>query len=98
MRADFVFVRIRLPPKSTRADTLFPYTTLFRTAEIQIRTARGQAMDTAIERLAVFRTHGTQHRSVSCLFARGLARLLLLRPLVLGHRVVLQDQIGRAHV
>src|SRR3546814_4280883 len=28
---------------------------------------------------------------VSCLFARGLVRLLLLRPLVLGHRVVLQD-------
>src|SRR3546814_14882766 len=26
------FVRLRRPPRSTRADTLFPYTTLFRSA------------------------------------------------------------------
>src|SRR3546814_18686024 len=26
----FVFLRIRRPPRSTRPDTLFPYTTLFR--------------------------------------------------------------------
>src|SRR3546814_12579351 len=26
----FFFVRIRRPPRSTRTDTLFPYTTLFR--------------------------------------------------------------------
>src|SRR3546814_14489743 len=26
----FVFLMIRLPPRSTRTDTLFPYTTLFR--------------------------------------------------------------------
>src|SRR3546814_20683251 len=26
----FCFLMIRLPPKSTRTDTLFPYTTLFR--------------------------------------------------------------------
>src|SRR3546814_5003477 len=28
----FLFVMIRLPPSSTRTDTLFPYTTLFRSA------------------------------------------------------------------
>src|SRR3546814_11876616 len=28
----FVFVMIRRPPRSTRTDTLFPYTTLFRSA------------------------------------------------------------------
>src|SRR3546814_3375373 len=28
-----VFLRIRRPPRSTRTDTLFPYTTLFRSAE-----------------------------------------------------------------
>src|SRR3546814_4475716 len=27
---DFFFVMIRRPPRSTRTDTLFPYTTLFR--------------------------------------------------------------------
>src|SRR3546814_12544817 len=26
----FIFLMIRLPPRSTRTDTLFPYTTLFR--------------------------------------------------------------------
>src|SRR3546814_20225713 len=30
----FVFVRIRRPPRSTRTDTLFPYTTLFRSCLI----------------------------------------------------------------
>src|SRR3546814_19078300 len=29
-RACFVFLMIRRPPRSTRTDTLFPYTTLFR--------------------------------------------------------------------
>src|SRR3546814_14654704 len=28
----FVFLMIRRPPRSTRTDTLFPYTTLFRSA------------------------------------------------------------------
>src|SRR3546814_4215880 len=30
----FFFLRIRRPPRSTRTDTLFPYTTLFRSAFI----------------------------------------------------------------
>src|SRR3546814_13243873 len=30
----FFFLMIRRPPRSTRTDTLFPYTTLFRSAEI----------------------------------------------------------------
>src|SRR3546814_2121443 len=30
MLAVFFFLRIRRPPRSTRTDTLFPYTTLFR--------------------------------------------------------------------
>src|SRR3546814_2441109 len=39
---------IRRPPRSTRTDTLFPYTTLFRSARaadtilVQLRRARGQ--------------------------------------------------------
>src|SRR3546814_4483761 len=31
---------IRRPPRSTRTDTLFPYTTLFRSAELLITEAR----------------------------------------------------------
>src|SRR3546814_16653915 len=30
----FFFLMIRRPPRSTRTDTLFPYTTLFRSAKI----------------------------------------------------------------
>src|SRR3546814_15311386 len=30
----FVFLMLRRPPRSTRTDTLFPYTTLFRSIEI----------------------------------------------------------------
>src|SRR3546814_15595305 len=30
----FFFLRIRRPPRSTRTDTLFPYTTLFRSRSI----------------------------------------------------------------
>src|SRR3546814_15718345 len=32
----FFFVRIRRPPRSTRTDTLFPYTTLFRSEVIEL--------------------------------------------------------------
>src|SRR3546814_6775241 len=31
----FFFLMIRRPPRSTRTDTLFPYTTLFRSANVQ---------------------------------------------------------------
>src|SRR3546814_6420287 len=34
---------IRRPPSSTRTDTLFPYTTLFRSAERLVRTALAAA-------------------------------------------------------
>src|SRR3546814_17910181 len=32
----FVFLMIRRPPRSTRTDTLFPYTTLFRSKDVEI--------------------------------------------------------------
>src|SRR3546814_3779847 len=40
----FFFLKIRRPPRSTRTDTLFPYTTLFRSRARRCRTAaRGPA-------------------------------------------------------
>src|SRR3546814_1420459 len=41
----FFFLRIRRPPRSTRTDTLFPYTTLFRSKAIE-RHAMGQLLET----------------------------------------------------
>src|SRR3546814_9253142 len=36
----FCFLRIRRPPRSTRTDTLFPYTTLFRSPQDPARGRR----------------------------------------------------------
>src|SRR6056297_3966764 len=33
----FFFLMIRRPPRSTRTDTLFPYTTLFRSGDPRVR-------------------------------------------------------------
>src|SRR3546814_15122138 len=38
----FFFLMIRRPPKSTRTDTLFPYTTLFRSCLLQLGTVDQQ--------------------------------------------------------
>src|SRR3546814_10329077 len=38
----FFFLMIRRPPRSTRTDTLFPYTTLFRSGRRRWRLAFGQ--------------------------------------------------------
>src|SRR3546814_12877557 len=37
----FVFLMIRRPPRSTRTDTLFPYTTLFRSKSGRAAAAMG---------------------------------------------------------
>src|SRR3546814_7200479 len=41
----FFFLWIRRPPRSTRTDTLFPYTTLFRSAYLRARHRGGVPMD-----------------------------------------------------
>src|SRR3546814_20078588 len=45
---------IRLPPRSTRTDTLFPYTTLFRS---HLRFGAGQTDEAGMEGGDVFRHH-----------------------------------------
>src|SRR3546814_15254019 len=63
----FVFLRIRRPPRSTRTDTLFPYTTLFRSAQdalaLEIAAQEGHRM--ALQRQArrlVIGEHMLDHR------------------------------------
>src|SRR3546814_16578810 len=43
----FFFLRIRRPPRSTRTDTLFPYTTLFRSEFLALTWAAGGPFLTA---------------------------------------------------
>src|SRR3546814_17230476 len=45
----FLFLMIRRPPRSTRTDTLFPYTTLFRS--LHILEVQAIADDTAATKL-----------------------------------------------
>src|SRR3546814_6607405 len=40
----FFFLMIRRPPRSTRTDTLFPYTTLFRSPEAALSGGFGEAV------------------------------------------------------
>src|SRR3546814_6235411 len=88
----FVFcLMIRRPPRSTRTDTLFPYTTLFRSraAAFRTRAAEGLAATVALRaRLlhredAALETHlaasvaGVAGIELAVLRARALARLAL---------------------
>src|SRR3546814_5933777 len=41
----FFFLMIRRPPRSTRTDTLFPYTTLFRSAQIRLKFTSDGGME-----------------------------------------------------
>src|SRR3546814_12720707 len=50
----FFFLMLRRPPRSTRTDTLFPYTTLFRSAGVgRARRGRLAAFKVEDERAAV---------------------------------------------
>src|SRR3546814_13202468 len=43
----FIYLSIRRPPRSTRTDTLFPYTTLFRSEEAHVERLAYSAIDSA---------------------------------------------------
>src|SRR3546814_1114590 len=49
----FFFLMIRRPPRSTRTDTLFPYTTLFRSVDRLVRRPGGDQDTAAIERAVI---------------------------------------------
>src|SRR3546814_6745859 len=57
----FVFLRIRRPPRSTRTDTLFPYTTLFR-------SPMGDAVE-GLEQRSVEHPHGVGAGEVDAFLA-----------------------------
>src|SRR3546814_17716919 len=60
----FFFLMIRRPPRSTRTDTLFPYTTLFRSHDRQFRADH--------ERECADRRFGAAHHY--CLWTAALPR------------------------
>src|SRR3546814_2705349 len=65
MTVIFFFLMIRRPPRSTRTDTLFPYTTLFRSACRQHHPgSRVMAPMTALERTIVSRWLATHKADI----------------------------------
>src|SRR3546814_2129907 len=99
---------IRRPPRSTRTDTLFPYTTLFRIG-VGVVAARGDVGDQVVhqEALVAFRGVGRQPPRAAALADRVpgpyRVRLHVGRELRLhGDAAVVRGdgdpEIGRAHV
>src|SRR3546814_5399122 len=61
----FFFLMIRRPPRSTRTDTLFPYTTLFRSLDAPTSTSstggrRRAADDSALRTASTLRSTSTR--------------------------------------
>src|SRR3546814_20441846 len=57
---------IRRPPRSTRTDTLFPYTTLFRSVEALVDLLKGEALaHQAVDRQAAPTVEGDVARHVA---------------------------------
>src|SRR3546814_19617762 len=91
---------IRRPPRSTRTDTLFPYTTLFRSEDIRLQAEVPEALNGARLDVACAKLFDQYSRGrLQGWFEAG--RLLLnaqpqtrtTHPLVAGDRL---EQIGRA--
>src|SRR3546814_19501283 len=66
-RPFFFFLMIRRPPRSTRTDTLFPYTTLFRSFRTWAASRRGgarrQVVELAQQEVLVLRTHRSEEHT-----------------------------------
>src|SRR3546814_17778026 len=100
----FFFLMIRRPPRSTRTDTLFPYTTLFRSPRPSPSRSESASCGQHEAGLGQRGQVGGELRgSASQQDAAALFEVLDLdagqvRYGGLGHHVDLREQIGRAHV
>src|SRR3546814_13439804 len=84
----FVFLMIRRPPRSTRTDTLFPYTTLFRSPavpEIVLIAFDQTLVDVAFSRMTLCVSTPHRFQTPFMAFGEGLA----------GVKLVLQMSIDR---
>src|SRR3546814_2370786 len=83
---------IRRPPRSTRTDTLFPYTTLFRSAE---RTALRAARDVVVTERAALGAAGVVEGAIGAGIGKaGAVAVAMLGALGLVDRVVLFPGLG----
>src|SRR3546814_8677594 len=100
---------IRRPPRSTRTDTLFPYTTLFRSRRRMVARLLAPAMilvDPGIDQPVGERRTEQQMIDAKAVIALPAARLIVpegpdtARRMAAADRVgpAVAEQIGRAHV
>src|SRR3546814_15811003 len=83
---------IRRPPRSTRTDTLFPYTTLFRSKTMHREMAR-EGLYRATSDYAIFDTADPEaRRPLGRVVARGLSDEINDR-----HYLIVDGIDGRAH-
>src|SRR3546814_12312942 len=101
----FFFLMIRRPPRSTRTDTLFPYTTLFRSvgqlADIANAGTLYAFMMVAIAVLVLRKTQADRPRSFRTPFIWVIAPLTVAGCVFLFFTLpaaAMLVQIGRAHV
>src|SRR3546814_13703102 len=100
----FFFLRILRPPKSTRTDTLFPYTTLFRSQQVAEAVDDG-GIDVALERHDRFQ-HLVRSRPAPRVEFIVLRRVQVDLPIAAQEAqrepflllAAVAPQIGRAHV
>src|SRR3546814_12736633 len=91
------FVMIRRPPRSTRTDTLFPYTTLFRAlVDRCINTQFDQPVTVRIHALQAERIATAQILDCAIAADAALEAVLNLRLGTIGDTVGTTEQIGRA--
>src|SRR3546814_7620548 len=79
---------IRRPPRSTRTDTLFPYTTLFRSRRRHFGANVGLGMDRIGDQLRQFAQRGQKG------FARNFAEYLGLRLDLMRDPLDHRDEVG----
>src|SRR3546814_7836109 len=80
----FVFLMIRRPPRSTRTDTLFPYTTLFRSPRRLPRRLHPAHGSAARRRHRLAGRPAVRHLRHPAAAAVALSRRLPRQPLLLG--------------
>src|SRR3546814_7653417 len=88
----FIFLMIRRPPRSTRTDTLFPYTTLFRSTlgklfqfDVEPPRRRGAAIGERGAHVGKFGEHARQQAELLKLaFEQGRVRAGVLTRLGIG--------------
>src|SRR3546814_11954800 len=88
----FFFLMIRRPPRSTRTDALFPYTTLFRSLQ---HALVGHALQHAAEAVELAGPLAEQARAEAFQVRGGAGELLGLHRQKLAR---MRKEIGRAHV